>query len=60
MPKFINKEMKKQILGLYSKESGIPIDDPQFMQKLSKWRDKKYGEDLKSKSEICPHCGHEM
>jgi len=59
MPR-IKNEIEKKIIEIYSKESGIPADSPDFIQKLNKWAGEKREEALNKEPEICPCCGQEI
>ena len=51
---------KLELKKIYSKESGIPVDSPDFWEKLGEYRDKNMDEELEKEPETCPYCGQEM
>lgn len=57
MDKSMPKSLKDGIRKIYSRESGIPLDDPDFWNKLSEWKAEQYGECAESLERVCPCCG---
>jgi len=48
------------IKNAYAKEAGLDPDNPDFWEKLNKYKEKQIEEEPVYEPEICPYCGQEI